>query len=69
MIQTGDPEGKKRVNPLTPMSDQNRISPYNINKISTRWVIRIKKNITLGIISWSNTKFSEPTLWELYGWQ
>ena len=23
-------------NPLTPMSDQNRISPYNINTISTR---------------------------------
>ena len=24
------------VNPLTPMSDQERISPYNINTISTR---------------------------------
>ena len=24
------------VNPLTPMSDQDRISPYNINTISTR---------------------------------
>ena len=24
------------VNPLTPMSDQDRISPYNINIISTR---------------------------------
>ena len=24
------------VNPLTPLSDQERISPYNINKISTR---------------------------------
>ena len=23
-------------NPLTPMSDQDRISPYNINTISTR---------------------------------
>ena len=37
-------------------------SPYNINTISTRWVIRIKKNINLGIIGWSNTKFSELTL-------
>ena len=39
------------VNPFTPMSDQDRISPYNINTISTRLVMRIKKNITLGIIS------------------
>ena len=38
-------------NPLTPMSDQNRISPYDINTISTRQVMRIKKNINLGIIS------------------
>ena len=33
------------VNPLTPMSDQDRISPYNINTISSRQVMRIKKNI------------------------
>ena len=39
------------VNPLTPMSDQDRISPYNINTISTRQVMRIKKNINLGVIS------------------
>ena len=38
-------------NPLTAMSDQDRISPYNINTISGRKVMRIKKNITLGIIS------------------
>ena len=25
-------------NPFTPMSDQDRISPYNINKISTRYM-------------------------------
>ena len=30
---------------LTPMSDQDRISPHNINTISSRQVIRIKKNI------------------------
>ena len=30
--------------------------------------MRIKKNINLGIISWSNAKFSEITLYELYGW-
>ena len=31
--------------PLTPVSDQDRISPYNISTISTRKVMRIKKNI------------------------
>ena len=51
------------------MSDQDSISPYNINKISTRLVMRIKKNIKLGIISWSNTKFSELISSELYSWQ
>ena len=35
------------LNPLTPMYDQDRISPYNINTISTRWVMRIKKNINI----------------------
>ena len=32
-------------NPLTPMSDQDRISPYNINTISSRQVRRIKEDI------------------------
>ena len=49
-------------NPLTPISDQDRISPYIINTLSTREVMRIKKNIDLGLISWFNTKFSELTL-------
>ena len=49
------------LNPSTPMSDQDRISPHNINTISTKQVIRIKKNINLGI-SWPNGKFSELTL-------
>ena len=39
------------VNPLTPMSDQDIISPYNINTISRRQVMRIKKNISYEIIS------------------
>ena len=30
------------VNPLTPMNDQERISPYNINTISSIEVMRIK---------------------------
>ena len=28
-------------NPLTPMSDQDRISPYNMNTVSSRKVMRI----------------------------
>ena len=38
------------LNPLTPISDQNRISLYNINTISTRQVMRIKKSINLEIV-------------------
>ena len=50
------------VNLLTPMSDQDVISPHQINTtISNRQVTRIEKNISKGIISWFNTKFSELT--------
>ena len=48
------------LNPWTPMSDQDRISPCSINTISTRSVMRMKKNFNLGIISWFDAKFSEP---------
>ena len=34
--------------PLTPMSDQNRTSPYNINTESSRQVGRIKEKTKLG---------------------
>ena len=34
------------LNPKTPTSDQDRISPYNINTISSSQVMRIKKNIS-----------------------
>ena len=34
-----------KFNPLTLMTDQDRISPYNISTISSRQVMRIKKNI------------------------
>ena len=43
------------------MSDQNKMSPYNINTISSRQVIRLKKNIKEETISWSNMKFSKVT--------
>ena len=39
------------VNPFTSTSDQDRISPYNINTISNRQVMRIEKNTNHGIIS------------------
>ena len=44
------------------MSDQDRISPYDINTISSRIVMRLEKNINKEIISWLNTEFSELNL-------
>ena len=58
---------RSQVNLLTPMSDEDRISPNSINTILSRQVVRIKKYISLGIISRSNAKFSELTSKELYG--
>ena len=37
------------------------ISHYNVTTNSSRHVMRIKKNINLGIISWSNSKFFKLT--------
>ena len=37
------------LNPLIPMSDQDRISPYYISSISCRQVMRIEKNISYKI--------------------
>ena len=54
------------INPLSPTSDQDRISPYTICSILSRKVMRIKKNINWGIICWSNSKFSKLTSYELY---
>ena len=31
------------LNPLTTKSDQDRVSPYNINIVSSRQVMRVKK--------------------------
>ena len=55
--------------PLIPVSDQDRFSPYFINTISSRQVMRIKKNINCGIIGWSSAKFSKLTSWQLYSTQ
>ena len=42
---------QRGLNPSTLMGDQHRISPYNINTISSRQVMRNKKNINDEIIS------------------
>ena len=55
--------------PLTPVSDQDRISPYYIYAISCRQVVRIKKNINYGITDWSDTKVFKLTQWESFGRQ
>ena len=39
-------EKKRHVNPLTPTSDQDIISPCNINTVSNRQVMRINKHIS-----------------------
>ena len=56
-------------NPLSPTGDLDRSSPYVISVISSRQVIRIKKNINWGIIGWSSFKFSKLTSHKLYGRQ
>ena len=44
------------------MSDQDRISPYNINAVSTRLAMIIEKNINLGWLGDPIQKFSELIL-------
>ena len=51
------------------MGYQDRISPYIFNTISSRQVIRIRKNINQRIAGWSQTKFSKLTSEKLYGRQ
>ena len=48
---------KNHFNPLTPMCDQNRISPNYIYTISYRQVMRIEKKFNCGITNWFDTKF------------
>ena len=42
---------QSRLTLITLMSDRDRISPHNINTISSRQVMRIKKNINKETIS------------------
>ena len=39
------------INPSIPISDQDRISPYNIETISSPHMMRIKEDTNSGIIS------------------
>ena len=43
---------------LYPKSDQNLISPHNIDTLSSRHVMRMKKIINQLILPWCNNKFS-----------
>ena len=67
---------------FTPMRDQDRISPYNIDTIPGRQVIRKKKKYQLGdhlliqyrilrtniiIISWQTVRRIANEIWELKG--
>ena len=54
MVQTFNSVSKRHekwlFNPLSPTGDLERISPYSISMISSRQVMRKKKNINEGII-------------------
>ena len=52
-------------NPLTPMSDQDRISPYNINTISIRQMMRMNKKIRRLLLI--QHQILQTKLQELYG--
>ena len=49
-----------------PQVTKTEFFSHNINIIWSRQVMRIKNNISEGIISWSNTKFSKLTSHDLY---
>ena len=49
------------ISPFPPKSDHDRSSPYNTNTITSRKVVRIKKNVHKEITSWSKTKLSKTS--------
>ena len=59
-------KGDQDLNLPTPMSDQDRISPYNIIATSSRQVMRIKKNIARGLL-FDPRPNSKLTARKLYG--
>ena len=55
------------MNLLTPLNDQERISPYNISTISSRQVMRIKNSINRGLLVNSLPNFPiniTRTIWQ-----
>ena len=55
------------MNLLTPLNDQERISPYNISAISSRQVMRIKSSINKGLLVNSLPNFPiniTRTIWQ-----
>ena len=55
------------INLLTPLNDQERISPYNISAISSRQVMRIKSSINKGLLVNSLPNFPiniTRTIWQ-----
>ena len=52
-----------------PRSDQDIISPYKINIMSSKQVMRIEKKSRSVIFMWYNIKFSELRLLEMYDQQ
>ena len=55
------------INPLTPLNDQERISPYNISTISSRQEMRIKSSINRGLLVNSLPNFPiniTRTIWQ-----
>ena len=57
------------VNPLSPNSDRNEISPYMITACSNIQVVRMKKTITKDERNWYYDKFSLLVPYEMYGEQ
>ena len=57
------------INPLSPNSDQNRISPHNITDWSNIQVVRMNEMITNNEISWCLNKFSQVVSYETCGQQ
>ena len=54
--------------PKSPTRDLDRISPHTFNMISSRQLMRIKKNINQGSIGWSNSKTLQTNITEIV-WQ
>ena len=57
------------LNPFTPMSDKDIISPYDISTILNSKQMRIAKTIKTRLSLSAYIKFSQQTLYKMYGKQ